>query len=562
MMITLKFDKPTWPILSVILFLISSCASPQTASSTTVSTDPDRAGDFVLVTADPQVTATPFQPVAPTDILVLNPSITAAVEGLTPTATASATIQPQASQTPVNTSIPPAATVSATALPQQPTKIADTEVPPKPALQADRTQYTLTAVMDYANHTVSVHEVVIYPNLSQGVLTNISFGVNPNLWKGVFYLQTLAVNDVAVTNFSLSGQWLVVNLDVPMQPGQVIKLTLDYNLILPYSSAKFENFGYTARQTNLIDWYPFIPPYRNGQWILPDPYAYGENLVYDKADFRVSLEFTDPANAPVVAASAEANLVQGVLVYELPNARNFTISASPEYLIGVADASGVKIYNYYFAGEYLAAGRVLELTQKAVNTYIAEFGPYPHTILSVCETDLNDGLETDGMYFLAKNFYSTYDGSVKNNLSMIAVHETAHQWWYGAVASNQAVEPWLDEALSTYSENVFYDKNYPEVLNWWWNYRVNAFGASGWVDSQVYDTTSFRAYVNAVYFNGAHFMQTLRDRIGDEAFFAFIKDYYARNNGRVVTASDFFEVLALHTDKDVSDIIKLYFRYQ
>jgi hypothetical protein len=375
-------------------------------------------------------------------------------------------------------------------------------------------------------------------------------------------LQSLSVNDQPSANYTLAGQWLTVNLEAPIQPGQAVKIGLGYQLTLPYSSSKYENFGYTARQTNLIDWYPFVPPYSAGSWILPDPYTYGENLVYEKADFRVSLSFADPANAPVVAASAPASYENGVLVYNLPNARNFTISASPEYLVNTADANGVTIYNYYYPEDANAAAMVLELTRLSVNTYSAEFGPYPHSTLTVCETDLNDGLETDGLYFLARSFYRAYDGTVRNNLSVIAIHETAHQWWYGAVASNQAAEPWLDEALCTYSEHVFFEDNYPDLVDWWWNYRVYYYGASGWIDSRVYDTTSFRAYVNAIYFNGARFLQALRDRLGDEAFFNFLRDYYARNNGRVATAYDFFAILDLHTSADYSDLIRTFFRYR
>ena len=416
--------------------------------------------------------------------------------------------------------------------------------------------------MDYGGHIVTVSEAVVYPNRSSDALASIALAVNPNLWNGVFSLQSLAVNDQASSNYTLAGQWLTVNLDAPLQPGQAVKIGIGYQLTLPYSSSKFENFGYTGRQTNLIDWYPFVPPYSAGSWVLPDPYSYGENLVYEKADFRVSLSFADPANAPVVAASAPASLENGVLVYNLPNARNFTISASPEYLVNTADANGVTIYSYYYPEDANAAANVLELTRLSVNTYSTEFGPYPHSALTVCETDLNDGLETDGLYFLARNFYRAYDGSVRNNLSVIAIHETAHQWWYGAVASNQATEPWLDEAMCTYSEHVFFEDNYPDLVNWWWNFRVYYYGATGWVDSRVYDTASFRAYVNAVYFNGARFFQALRDRIGDEAFFAFLRDYYARNNGRIATAYDFFAILDLHTSADYSDLIKTFFRYR
>jgi len=523
----------------VFLFLLLTACYPGLIT-TNITTDPQKVTGYIMVTANPKATATPFQPVT-------------ASQTLPPTQS------PAASPTPTNANTPvPTETQTST-----PTSLAEvTPAPSNRPASSDRTQYVFTVLMDYGAHFVTVSETVVYPNRSADTLGSIALGVNPNLWSNVFSLQSLSVNEHPSSNYTLSGQWLTVNLDAPLQPGQAVTFGISYQLALPNSAGKFENFGYTSHQTNLIDWYPFVAPYSNGNWILPDPYSYGENLVYEKADFRINLSFADPANAPVVAASAPAVYENGALVYDLTNARNFTISASPEYLVSTADANGVTIYNYYYPADASAAAMVLELTRMSVNTYSTEFGPYPHSALTVCETDLNDGLETDGLYFLSRNFYQSYDGTVRNNLSVIAVHETAHQWWYGAVANDQANEPWLDEAMATYSEHVFYEDNYPELLNWWWNFRIYFYGATGWVDSRVYDTGSFRAYVNAVYFNGARFLQALRDRIGDQAFYTFLRDYYARENGRISSASDFFAILDLNTSADYSDLLRAFFYYQ
>lgn len=517
--------------LLALVLLLSAC-SPAAPIST--STDPSQPSQYILVTPNSQPTATPFQP----PLLTPLPTLT-----IGPTATASLP-PPQPPTLPPPTAIP-----------------TDTQPAPPPAT-VDKPQYTISARMDYAGHVVTVSETVVYPNQSGDTLSNIVLGVNPNLWNGVFYLQTLSVNDQPWTDFTLAGQWLTINLNPTLAPGQAVKIGLGYQLTLPYSSAKFENFGYTYRQTNLIDWYPFVVPYAGGGvWILRDPYPYGENLVYPLADFRVSLSFVD-ATPPVVAASAPASYENGTLVYTLANARNFTLTASPYYMMSTADAGGITIYNYYFAEHASAAEMVLEVTRQAMLTYSNVYGPYTHGALSVVETDLNDGLETDGLYFLASNFYNAYDGTVRNNLSVIAVHETAHQWWYGAVASDQATEPWLDEALCAYSERIFYEYNYPGSLSWWWNFRIYYYNPSGYVDSQIYDTGTFRGYVNAVYFQGAKFLEALRTRIGDAAFFAFLQDYYARSRGRIVTAYDFFSILDQHAGSDYSDLVNTYFNYR
>ena len=74
--------------------------------------------------------------------------------------------------------------------------------------------------------------------------------------------------------------------------------------------------------------------------------------------------------------------------------------------------------------------------------------------------------------------------------------------------------------------------------------------------------SSFRSYVNAVYFNGANFLDSLRQRIGDAAFFAFLQDYYARERGAISSADAFFYILNQHTSVNYSDLVKAYFYYR
>ena len=84
------------------------------------------------------------------------------------------------------------------------------------------------------------------------------------------------------------------------------------------------------------------------------------------------------------------------------------------------------------------------------------------------------------------------------------------------------------------------------------------------MDSTIYDHSSFRPYVNAVYLRGAEFLRDLRGAIGDEVFFKFLKDYAERgreqNPGSLATGELFFEVLSEHTDQDISNLIQEYFK--
>jgi aminopeptidase N len=176
-------------------------------------------------------------------------------------------------------------------------------------------------------------------------------------------------------------------------------------------------------------------------------------------------------------------------------------------------------------------------------------------------------MEYDGMYFLSKGFYNLYQGTPGEYLVAIAAHETAHQWWYALVGNDQALEPWLDEALSTYSERLFYENIHPEALDWWWDYRVNYYQPRGWVDSSIYnphgDSEPYRAYRDAVYLNGAVFLEELRQTIGDLAFFEFLKAYPKETTYQISTIAAFVDILKQFTQTDLDPLFKKYFyQYQ
>ena len=80
------------------------------------------------------------------------------------------------------------------------------------------------------------------------------------------------------------------------------------------------------------------------------------------------------------------------------------------------------------------------------------------------------------------------------------------------------------------------------------------------MDTDIYHGVDFRTYTNAVYLRGAQFLQALRERIGDDAFFAFLKDYAAQMAGKRATVADFFRILRQHTSVDISDLLSVFFQ--
>jgi aminopeptidase N len=96
-------------------------------------------------------------------------------------------------------------------------------------------------------------------------------------------------------------------------------------------------------------------------------------------------------------------------------------------------------------------------------------------------------------------------------------------------------------------------------LDWWWAYRINYYDPKGWVDGSIYNPDGYRAYRDAVYLNGALFLEDLRKQIGDTVFMAFLKDYARQEAHRIATTQDFFSILKEHTQEDIQPLVKQYF---
>ena len=444
----------------------------------------------------------------------------------------------------------------------QPSMPSPTETPTPP----QNTQYVLDVAFHYGFHTLSVAQTITYWNTSSDVLGDLLLEVEANRYPGAFQLKSLAWGDgQPVSAYRLESNQLQIPFPQGLPPGEAVGLVLAYDLDLPpipepSDTVRPQPFGYTARQTNLVDWYPYFPPYRSGGgWIIHTPWVFGEHQVYGIGDYEVNIQLLDSPPGLVLAASASEVKDGDTYHYSFQEARSFAWSASPEYTVYTDTVGAVTVYSYGFPYYEQPAQAALRFTVEALSTYQDLYGPYPHASLSVVVADFLDGMEYDGLYFLSRGFYNLYDGTPAGYLTAIAVHETAHQWWYGLVGNDQALEPWLDEAFCTYSERLFYERNYPELVDWWWAFRVNFYQPQGVIDKTIYDYNGFRPYRDAVYLQGARFFEALRQRVGEEAFFSFIKDYAAQETHQLATAQDFFDILREHSPAGLDGLFQAYF---
>jgi hypothetical protein len=449
--------------------------------------------------------------------------------------------------TPTPNLLPPAPTLAPSATPMPITPI--------------QPSYKLVADVNARAHTVVVTATV---GLTVPETRDLVFNINALQERGLFQLRELRVNNAAA-NFYAVGVWLYVPLPAVVRPADRLEVTFAYALTLPHIAPEAEGWhgslGWTPRQINLGDWYPTLALYAPGQgWVTHSPSVLGEYQMAEAADFDVTLRATGFAAEPLILGSGQPGDCAPAHCFTLSGGRFVAYMLSDQMESrSITTAGGITVTSAYFWGHYLPGRAALEVAATALENYSQRFGAYPYPTFALVEGDFYDGMEYSGLSFVGESYYSGYDTTANNWLTAITAHETAHQWWYSLVANDQALEPWLDEALCTYSEVLYLEAAHPKVVANWWHWRIDTRKPAGPVNGSVYAFDAFRPYVNAVYLRGAEMLQTMRQAVGDERFFAFLRAYTQAKAGRVAHAADFWQA---YTDVggDAAAIQAIYFR--
>jgi P2-related tail formation protein len=424
--------------------------------------------------------------------------------------------------------------------------------------------HTVTAEVDYAAHRVEVEQRTRYVNLTGEALSEIVFSVEPNRYPGIFSLSSVTANDngISVTATELTGRRLSVELSRPLARGCALELDLRFQLqITPVGqvlSANSGYLGYTARQFNLALWLPALAPYRVRQWITHDSAPVGEQTIFELADWDVDLRVTNAPDDLILAAPgivAQIDAERWRIRHDA--ARDLALSLSSAYLVErVTTENGVTVEAYTFSDALVnrdnarvnGGAHMLDVAAKAIAMYSDLFGAYPYDRFVIIQADFRDGMEFSGLAYVGGEWFRTFPGTPASYLTIITVHEAAHQWWYARIGSDQALTPWLDEALATYSEYIFYEEFYPDLKDWWWSFRVDSFlnaeNSFPPVDSPVFAFSSSRAYINAVYLRGARMFHQLRADLGTDAFFDWLRRYADAGDGQIADAETLWSLLS------------------
>jgi hypothetical protein len=213
-------------------------------------------------------------------------------------------------------------------------------------------------------------------------------------------------------------------------------------------------------------------------------------------------------------------------------------------------------------------GRVLSERAQAILQYYASIigeAPYPSLTVAVTESELPGGhspayfavlnQSLPGTPFTWRNDPVSFD----NYPSFFIAHEIAHQWWGQAVGWKNYHEQWLSEGFAQFFAALYASKEhgnsvFESIMR---QMRDTAIEASS--QGPVYlgyrlghirsDGRVFRA---VIYNKGAVVLQMLRHLVGDDAFFAALRKFYANWRYKKASTDDFRQAIESTSGRDLS----------
>ncbi|GIV33996.1 MAG: hypothetical protein KatS3mg031_1531 [Chitinophagales bacterium] len=489
-----------------------------------------------------------------------------------------------------------------------------------------RTDYTIEVILDDSLHELRGHISVAYHNHSPDTLSFIWFHLYPNAYKDhstafarqqlengntAFYFSKPAqrgfIDSLHFQTYSQTLAWdyhpehadiCKVYLPKPLAPGQSIVISTPFRVKIPES---FSRLGHVGQSYQITQWYPKPAVYDQSGW-HPMPYLDQGEFYSEYGSFDVKI--TLPKNYVVGAsgslqnpeeqhwldslAQATAQLkqfknekgfppsdtVRKTLHYKLDYAHDFAWFADKRFYVlkgsvMLPDSSReVTSWALFTARQAHLWEKSIEYLNDAIKHYSAWIGNYPYDQVTAVEGALSAG---GGMEYPA----ITIIGSAGNDLSLetVIVHEVGHNWFYGALGSNERDHPWMDEGINSFYETRYLLTKYPKMK--WPNTRLKGIHSffdlhynlkitnellylynalreqdqSANLPSEAYTDINYGAIV---YAKTAICFDHLMAYLGDSLFDSIMQDYYNKWKFKHPQPDDLRRIFEAGSGKDLS----------
>ncbi len=372
---------------------------------------------------------------------------------------------------------------------------------------------------------------------------------------------------------------LVVTLPHPVPPGGAAAISLEFTMDLPHKQGRW---GQWHEVTCMSNWHPVLAFHDSEKGWQPTPFVPWHQPFFNEAgvyNVRVRLPKKHTlACTGAIRKTVEAGDAKDVWVGPVV-ARDWTMVVSDRYQVYELQTEQnppVTVRCVAFPEHEHYARALLKYAARAIETFSKWFGRYPYSELTIAESYFGwNGNECCGLIMIDERVFAMphfAEGYVEYLIS----HEVCHQWFYNAIGTDGFRETFMDEAFATYFAHRLLNQEsgknnsllqFPKGLGWLpginrEDYRFSQFYATlrnGELSPPLQEMTKYRHVGNlfsAAYDRGGKIVGMLEERLGEAAFFDFMRRIYSRYYFKVIHADDFRRELEEYTGRPWGEFFK------
>ena len=388
----------------------------------------------------------------------------------------------------------------------------------------------------------------IYPRPYTGDEEWRLYRPGPDSGRGYMSIEYVFINNEA-SEYTLDGTILTLYLEEPIMPDVTALLSLQYNAYVP-------EFGHIMGGNDIGMWFgmflPMLSVHGEDGWHAEAFYPVGNPFFLETANYQV--EITTPFRYNVVGTGHRTEEIIydtdiKITRFTANMARDFAFAVlSPYYSsAGITTDSGVEI-NFHYHTE-LVGGRVeeiLEFARFSMESFEHFVGVYPFGQIHIVETDLQHNTAAFSQMIFADTRLLRHGELTDLSLSL------GSQWFSSVVGVNRIAEPWLDKGLTRFVQ-AHIAHNTPELLHEYIQQVHESI--AGRTDLHltdglwVYETR--QDFVAAQGYRAMLMLYQLQQRMGEEAFWAFIHLYYQTFSFSIAGVADFMYMAETIYDGDL-----------
>jgi len=382
--------------------------------------------------------------------------------------------------------------------------------------------YDVNATVHYWDRRVSAVSVMSVRNASGGPIDRVELNtVTARI--GSLRLGSVTVDGRTVSP-SISDQTILVPLGGVLPDGATASIRIVFRATLR-SDLSGSNWLFT-RTNGIIDanrWLPWVSVRRPFNRPNHGEPFYTASSPYVR--FRVTTDRT-LRFATAGVRTAASGLTQ---TFEARDVRDFNFAASPFYSVHSATVGNTIVRVFSRTGYPVST--VLGYAKSAIARMGALVGTYPYRTFTVAQSAGAYGMESPQMIWIP-------GGLSGSHLRWLVYHETAHQWFYGMVGSDQAYQPFADEAAADHLARY--------LTGIWRSSRCS----TARLDLTIY-RYSATCYFEIIYIQGSAFLNGIRRRMGTSNYWHAMRDYVAARRFGFGSTPALLSNLDAHTSLDL-----------